>query len=97
MRILLIVHQYVPERLGGAERHAHQLARVLIENNDVLVYTRSVAHRGEGAELIAVDGVRVHRWIDHRIKAQPALAADLIRVAERFSPDVVHVHHGIGL
>lgn len=96
MRIAHLIHQFPPDRYGGAERHVEQLARAQSERHDVFISTQSVDHRGEGASEEAVGPVRVRRWLDRRPDADRRLAADLTRALGEFRPDVLHVHHGIG-
>ncbi|MBZ0271303.1 glycosyltransferase [bacterium] len=96
MRIFLLIHQFPPERYGGAERHVQQLATELGKRHDVLVYTQSCDAYGESPEDAVVGYFRLRRFRDRRATAAPALSADLLHTARTFMPDVVHVHHGIG-
>lgn len=96
LRILHLIHQFPPERCGGAEGHAEQLARVQAETHDVLIYTQSVEHQGPGAREEEDKGFRVRRWTDRGPRARVALAEDLSAAARDFSPHVFHLHHGIG-
>ncbi|MCL4235174.1 MAG: glycosyltransferase [Deltaproteobacteria bacterium] len=96
MRIAHLIHQFPPERYGGAERHAQQLARAQAAHHAVFVYTQSISHVGEGAVEETAEPFRVRRWLDRRPGADRLLADDLSRALREFAPDVLHVHHGIG-
>lgn len=65
MKVLGLVHQYIPDRSAGAETHIHAMFRALAERgHDVDV----VLSRMEGAPYV-VDGVRVWPMVD--VKADP--------------------------
>ncbi len=96
MRIAHLIHQFPPERYGGAERHAGQLAAAQAARHDVFIYTQSVVHGGEGATNETDGAVRIRRWRDRSPGADRRLADDLSRALREFRPDVLHLHHGIG-
>ncbi|MCC6160279.1 MAG: glycosyltransferase family 4 protein [Deltaproteobacteria bacterium] len=96
MRIAHLIHQFPPERYGGAERHAEQLAVAQAERHAVFFYTQSVEHRGDGASEESAGAIRVRRWLDRRPDADRRLSADMAHAFGEFRPDVLHVHHGIG-
>lgn len=102
MRIVLVVHGFPPDRLGGTELHTAALARNLAEaGHDIFVFAgnpcrpseeRRVRDRREGDVLV--------RTLDVPVDADFAmeLGASWVRTEfERFldevGPDVVHVQH----
>jgi glycosyltransferase involved in cell wall biosynthesis len=96
MRILHLIHQFAPERRGGAERHLLQLAKAQNKKHDILIYTQSVDHQGADATHESVEGLPVRRFLDRSPKARYTLQRDLLNTAREFHPDLVHIHHGIG-
>ena len=108
MKILLVLHGYPPELVGGTESAVRSLACGLkARGHEVVVLAGSMEH---GAELRRSevesdeDGLRVlrlHRsdlYFDHWQKSYSAAVTDAfeeILAAER--PDLVHVHHWIRL
>lgn len=105
MRILLALHGYPPELMGGTEAAVQSLARGLVaRGHEVCVVAGSMQHGPELArsEETQADGVRVvrlHRrdlYFDHWQKSFSAdVAAAFEAEVAAFRPDVVHVHHWI--
>lgn len=103
MKILGVIHQYLPRHLGGSELHAHQVARELVRRgHDVtMAATERDLEWPEGSlRRSSVEGVATVEMIHHREYAdvresyEQRLAGEVLRgllVAER--PDVVHFHH----
>lgn len=112
MRILLALHGYPPELVGGTENGVQALARGLARaGHEVHVVSGTLACR-ECIELsreVDVDPesgatirvVRVHRddlYFDHWHKAaHPGVGAAFDALLAEIEPDVVHVHHWIRL
>lgn len=109
MRVMLVVHGFPPAAAGGTEIYVHDLARALRDDfdDDVLVLSREadagrpeMAVRREerrGLRLVHVNNTfrQCRSFADtYRSRRVRELA---LRVAEEFSPDVVHVHHLTGL
>jgi glycosyltransferase involved in cell wall biosynthesis len=104
MKVLLVVHGFPPELLGGTELVVATDAAALVRAGcEVVVVTGTLA-RGEGGVAHSVrteeSGVRVHTLargdlhFDHWQKSRSgkiSVAFDEILAEER--PDVVHVHH----
>ncbi|MHB1295279.1 MAG: glycosyltransferase family 4 protein [Anaerolineae bacterium] len=112
MRILYVVHQYLPRHRAGTEIYAHALARAVGQAHDVLVYCGEPAM--DGGPVASADdtyeGVSIHRaaayvgprreapWQTYdRTYRNSAIEADFVGVLERFRPDVVHIQHLKGL
>lgn len=103
MKLLMLVHDYLPRHVGGTEIHAHQVARELVRRgHDVLaLFTERDLSAPEGTlRRGELDGVRTLEMVHQREYAdvrdswlQP-LAAELFRSQVREErPDVVHVQH----
>ncbi len=103
MRVLQLVHDYLPEHVGGTELHAHAVAMALRERgHEVLVLTteRDLARPAGEARDRVVDGVPVREVVHQREYAdvaesweQPGALAAFERELAAFAPDVVHAHH----
>ncbi len=106
MRILHVVHQYPPDRVGGTELSTQQVARELARRrHEVAVFYRRSAP-GSGCAERMEEGVRVWAaWAGvltpvRRFRAafgEPALARAFDEVLRAFRPDVVHLQHLMGL
>jgi len=105
VRVLLALHGYPPELLGGTEAAVQGLARGLIaRGHEVCVVAGSMAHgpeprRTEERQADGVTVVRLHRsdlYFDHWQKSFNADVAGMFAAElARFRPDVIHVHHWI--
>lgn len=107
MRILHVVHQYVPDHVAGTELYTQSVARHQLETgHEVAVFT-PVNRKGRFApEPVVEDGVRVYRVPAGERGAtavflstfrHPALAAAFAAVLTRERPDIVHLQHLMGL
>jgi glycosyltransferase involved in cell wall biosynthesis len=107
MRILHVVHQYVPDHVAGTELYTQMVARAqAAAGHEVAVFTplnRAGAFDGRAAPA---EGVRVYRVPAGERGAtavflstfrQPALAEAFAAVLAAERPDVVHVQHLMGL
>lgn len=108
MRILQVVHWFLPRHSTGSEVYVAQLAAALAQRHDVAVFCREDGHaESRFAEEDDRNGaLPVHR-VYYNSSAGPGKLADkalarfrnrLIeesfrRYIERFRPDVVHFHH----
>ncbi|MCB2261948.1 MAG: glycosyltransferase family 4 protein [Candidatus Thiosymbion ectosymbiont of Robbea hypermnestra] len=92
---MMVVPQYPYPIVGGLERQAHELARVLRESG-VSVQALSGRVDGTQPDLEMVDGVSVHRipWSPRKWLRFLRTPGDLLRVlyAQRGTCDVVHLH-----
>jgi glycosyltransferase involved in cell wall biosynthesis len=106
MRILHIVHQYPPDKVGGAELYTQAVSRALARRgHSVAVFYRRDAP-GQGLQHRTEDGVSVYAVWDGRVGPAPRflytfrnpwIHQALIRVVDEFHPDVVHIQHLMGL
>ncbi len=109
MRILYVVHQYLPRHQAGVEIYAHSLASEISRHHEVAIYCREPAmspaedtHRDE-----IMDGVWVRRIAGEGAQTPTGqFLSDFCnrRVAEAYGlaldayqPDLVHVQHLKGL
>jgi glycosyltransferase involved in cell wall biosynthesis len=107
MRILFVVHGFVPESLGGVELHCYHLASALSRSHEVAVLTRqadpgkpdyTLEERRQGSitvwrlnncfrDLTSFTGIYQNERIDEVFES----------LLDLWQPEVVHVHHLIGL
>lgn len=112
MKVLLVVHGYPPEEVGGTETSvrnvAHGLARRGIETVVVagsLEFEQGFRRsQGEDTDPVSGRAIRVHRihrddqHFDHWQKSASARVSRAFReILREERPDVVHVHHWIRL
>ncbi|MBI4259148.1 MAG: glycosyltransferase family 4 protein [Actinobacteria bacterium] len=111
MRIAYLVHQYLPDHVGGTELYTHGLAvRAARAGHDVVVLTHREAASLDPAGLLPHR--RVHEGIPviefrHTLGASPNIALfeydnplvgeRVRRVLEEISPDLVHATHAMKL
>ena len=101
MRILEVIHDYLPLHAAGSEIYTAHLCRALVDaGHDVAVFTTEQHPDREQFTLVERehDGVPVHEGVYNHIYADvsehwddPQMAAAFERVLERVRPDVVHV------
>jgi len=106
VRILHLVHQYLPEHVGGTELYTRWLARALSQQgHQVTIFYRRSAE-GIGQEYRTEEGV--HVWTAWAGPLSPTrrflatfgdsrIAPAFERVLEEASPDLVHIQHLMGL
>lgn len=105
MRILHIVHQYLPQWVGGVEIYTQGLAHALARGgHPTAIFVRE---GGLGNLQLTTDsGVQVYRWQGSTYnETQQWLAAfgdaatqsAFERVLDEFQPEVVHLQHLLGL
>lgn len=103
MKILVVLHDYLPRHTGGSEIHAHQSARELARRGHAVtaLYTeRDLGARDGELRVGALDGVRtlevVHQreYADVRESWEQERSLTLFRAQlAALRPDVVHFHH----
>jgi glycosyltransferase involved in cell wall biosynthesis len=106
MRVLHVVHQYPPDRIGGAELYTQAISRALARRGHaVAVFYRRDAP-GRGLQHRMEDGVRIYAvWDGEAGPARrffytfrnPWIHRALIRAVDEFHPDVIHIQHLMGL
>ena len=103
MKILVVLHDYLPRHTGGSEIHAHQTARELARRGHAVtaLFTERDLSAQDGALRSGMlDGVRtlevVHQreYADVRESFEEERSLALFREhVARLRPDVVHFHH----
>ncbi|MDQ7020227.1 MAG: glycosyltransferase [Candidatus Dojkabacteria bacterium] len=106
MRILLIVHDYLPTFTSGTEVYTHDLAQSLSKlGHEVKIFTveaYSKFHEDKYVERYfedSVEVIKVHRKdMNHRVKLNDTLVNNILDkefkdfVAE-FKPELTHIQH----
>lgn len=106
MRILHVTHQFPPNHIGGTEIYTHTLASHLRDlGHQSIVFTPETGPRGQFRED-SWGGVPVFRALTGRSSPQatfkatfgdPFLQRALARALSTADPDLIHVHHLMGL
>src|SRR5512144_2063751 len=108
MRILHLVHQYPPEKVGGTERYTQTLAKyqaarghavaVFCPSSDVLLDRAIEPENEDGAQVYRVPiGPRSPGEVFFSIFKQTRLSEAFRVVLDQFQPSLVHVQHLMGL
>lgn len=108
MRVLHVVHAYVPESVGGVELHCDRLAGALAaQEHAVAVLTRQADPEQPDYALDESERGRLTVWRINHCFRDLATFAGTYRdgridtlfdgLVERWRPDLVHVHHLIAL
>ncbi|MGC8947139.1 MAG: glycosyltransferase, partial [Anaerolineae bacterium] len=106
MRILHVVHQYPPDKVGGVELYTQAASRALAQRGHAVAvfYRRDIP--GQGISHHAEEGVNVYAAWDG--VAGPArrfllnfnsrfLHKSFLQALDEFRPEVVHIQHLMGL
>jgi glycosyltransferase involved in cell wall biosynthesis len=103
VKIFAVVHDYLPEHIGGTELHTHQMAlEMKRRGHDVTVlFTERDTSRAEGAVRWGeLDGVRTLELVHQRefddlrgSFEHPIAEALLARLLAEEKPDIVHFQH----
>src|SRR5262249_45745188 len=107
MRILFVTHAFVPESVGGVELHCHHLASALAARHAVPLLTRQADPAKPDYALEETRQAAVAVWRLKHCSRDVGAFAETYRneriddvfegLVERWRPDLVHVHHLIGL
>lgn len=107
MRILHIVHQYMPDHVGGVELYTQWVTQALGQSGHTLAIFTRRDRAGSGWEVLADGaGVAVYSaWAGELTPSQrylagfhsPALVAAFRQTLAHFQPDLVHIEHLMGL
>ncbi len=105
MNILHVVHQYLPQWVGGVEIYTQQVAQAMQSaGHTVAIFVRE--DQPGGWQVTEEAGVRVYRFAGGaRSEPQrwlaalrdPATHAAFERTLQHFRPEVVHLQHLLGL
>ncbi len=107
LRIFHIVHQYMPEHVGGTELYAQTLAHYQIQaGHSVALFCPSGYPPSETPEPQNEDGLRVYRagigphgrsQVFRNTFAHKQLDRAFAAVLAQENPDIIHIHHLMGL
>lgn len=102
MKILQVVHSFLPQAFAGVEIHVYNLARILREKHEVHVLHR-VDDRGATdfeTSYGEYGGVPVVQLVNNQTGTKPVelelsegVRRSFAAVLDRLEPDVVHFHH----
>ncbi|MBE7533725.1 MAG: glycosyltransferase family 4 protein [Chloroflexi bacterium] len=107
MHILHLIHQYLPEKVGGTELYTQTLARHQVAQGDsVALFTPTALPITDHRFPIIDNGLRIYRIpVGERASTavlrssfhHPVLTRAFAQVLTQEKPDVVHVQHLMGL
>jgi glycosyltransferase involved in cell wall biosynthesis len=106
MKILHLLHQYLPEKIGGAELYTRTLARQQVKaGHEVSIFAPAI-EVNNWPEPAVEEGVNVYRLplgprsatavFQHTFR-QPTLKQALQKLLDQTQPDLVHIQHLMGL
>jgi glycosyltransferase involved in cell wall biosynthesis len=106
MRILHVLHDFLPQHVAGVEVYTDHLSRSMAGDHEVaLVYSEAVPEtpnyslrRGRHGEVRTYEIVNNHRFRRfEETYRNPAVDQKLREVLDEFRPDIVHVQHLLNL
>ena len=102
LRILMVVHQFLPQHVAGTELYTHALSKQLSKSHEVRILTAESNHSEERftEHELLVDGLNVHQVI-HNYKwdnfkdtyDSPRMDAIFRRIIRSMQPDIIHIQH----
>ncbi len=105
MRMLIVTHGFPPKEITGTEQHSYILAKELMKNNEVHVFSRSDGtdyHKSiESYDNIPISRINTPK-MSSRIKFEDTYLDDHVaetfsNLLDKFRPDIIHVQHCIAL
>lgn len=107
MRILHLIHQFPPEKIGGSELYTQALAHYQVaQGHAVAIFTPTTAPMPDARLPVTDNGLRVYRIpVGERSATavfrsnfrQPTLEQAFAQTLQQEQPDMVHMQHLIGL
>lgn len=106
MRILQVVHDFLPNHVAGVEVYTDSLSRFLSYDHDVAILFSDVAHDVPNYSIRRGDhhGIATYEIINNytinrfeQTYVNPKIAERMLEVLDEFRPDVVHIQHLINL
>lgn len=106
MRILHVVHQYVPDHVAGTELYTQMVARRQAEAGHEVAVFAPLNRRDAGREPSVEDGVRVYRAVAGARSStavfrstfgHDGLATAFAGAVSRERPDIIHLQHLMGI
>jgi len=106
VRILHILHQYLPEHVGGTEHYTRTLALAQHrKGHQVTIFCRR-SSAGQGLDRDTSDGIPIYRAVNGHFTSAGRfrstlgdrfLADSMARVVRETRPHLIHIHHLMGL
>ena len=105
MKILLTVHGYPPEKVGGTETYTMNLARAIKKENELAVFTRTSSAGEEYALDMREDaGIKIwsvrntySRHDDYELHYRnPYIEPAFAKALDEFRPDIIHFTYLLG-
>ncbi len=102
LRILMVVHQFLPRHVAGTEIYTLRLAKELAKKHDVVILSAESDHARQRFErsTVTFDGLKVHQFIHnyqwdgfrdtYDCPSADAIFRDVLREE---APDIVHIQH----
>ncbi len=99
MKVILCLHHFLPDFVGGTEIYTLNIAKYLIEKNiDVLVLIPNLGI--EKTEEYGYEGVRIIKYAENSIedrdmilgKKKPSGLKEFSEIIQKENPDIVHFH-----
>lgn len=106
MQILHIVHQYLPDHIGGVELYTQWLTHALMQQGHKVSIFHRRSVNGQGISRQTKDGIDIYAAWDGEFQPTPrflstfnnkSLLAAFRKTLTEVKPDVVHVQHLMGL
>jgi glycosyltransferase involved in cell wall biosynthesis len=106
MRILQVVHDFLPNHLAGVEIYTDVVSRQLAADHTVAILYSEVVpdaanyslRRGLHGSIRTYELVNNHRFADFdETYVHPEIDRRLVEVLDEFRPDVVHIQHLLNL
>lgn len=102
MKILVVVHRFLPRHHTGAELYSYRLAKRLAKQHDILVFSADddLARKNherwhgehDGLRVISVTNHRRHESFEHSY-SDPVMEAHFQQILAQYRPDIVHFQH----
>ena len=102
MKVLVVVHNFLPEHHAGAEMYTYRLARQMKADVELSIITvnHALFRRNYSVRRYEIDGLPVHSVTNHRkYKKYSDTYADVTMetrfraVLQEVRPDIVHFQH----
>ncbi len=106
MRILHLLHQFMPQHVGGVELYTHWLASAQVQQGHAVTLFHRRSAAGTGLQHDQQEGVNIWAaWQGEFTPTRrfmqtfyaPALRSQFRQVLDSARPDIVHIQHLMGL
>lgn len=105
MRILQVVHDFLPEATGGTEVYTYELSRELSKKHEVMLFFGKREWQKENENLVEegeYDNIPYTAVFTNSSEKYTTLSNQRInrqfnKIIEKFQPDIIHFQHLLGL